>query len=138
VLEYQRIAEAAPRLPPHGSLLPQHAQHFAPHYLAGVIAQAGIPLHVVYRILALATLALIAIAVDRVVVDAGIGGGSYVVCMGALLSSPYLFRFDALAPGMVQDATFALGATLALLGLVKTRTWLVALGLALAILGRGD
>lgn len=136
---YQRIAEAAPGLPAKGVLLPQHAQHFAPHYLAGLLADAsGIPLHAVYRILAFAALGAIALAVDRLLVNAGVSFGSYTASMGVLLTSPYLFRFDALAPGMLQDATFALGATLTLLGLVRLRTGLAALGLATAVAGRGD
>jgi hypothetical protein len=139
VLGYQQIAEAAPGLPPQGALLPQHAQHFAPHYLAGLLAHStGIPLHAVYRVLALAVLAAIAIAVDRLLTDARVSPGSYVACMGALLTSPYLFRFDALAPGMLQDSTFALGATLCLLGLVGVRPLLSAAGLAVAVASRGD
>lgn len=139
VVGYERVARAAPGLPPAGALIPQHAQHFVPHYLAGTLADVtGLPLHLVYRVLALAVLALIALTVDRLLADASVGAGSYIVCMGALLTSPYVFRFSALAPGMLQDATFALGAAVALLGLVRRRTGLAALGVALAVAGRGD
>lgn len=136
---YEQIARAAPGLPPDGALLPQHAQHFAPHYLTGLLADAtGLRLHLVYRFVALIVLALIALVVDRLLTAARVSRASYAVCMGALLTSPYLFRFDALAPGMVQDATFALGATVVLLGLVEGKARTAALGVALAVAGRGD
>jgi hypothetical protein len=139
VLDYERIARAAPGLPPRDSMLPQHALHFAPHYLAGLLADvSGLHLHLVYRILALLVLALIAVTVDRLLRDAKVGPSSYVVCMGALLTSPYVFRFDALAPGMLQDACFALGATVLLCGLVETSMLLVSAGIVVMVAGRGD
>ncbi|HEY1367166.1 MAG TPA: hypothetical protein VGF23_08640 [Gaiellaceae bacterium] len=139
MLEYERIAARAPGLLHGEQILPQHAQRFVVHWLVGTISDVtGAPLHATYRVAAVIVLVLIALVVDRILAAREVGPSTYAVCMGALVTSPYLFRFDLIAPGMIADATFALGAALTLLGLVRGRFGSTAAGLAIAAVSRGD
>jgi hypothetical protein len=139
VLDYQRIAAKAPGLLHGDQIIPQHAQRFAVHWLVGTVADGtGVPLHAAYRIAAVVALVLIALVVDRILATRPVGPATYAVVMGALVTSPYLFRFDLIAPGMLADATFALGAGLTLLGLVRVGIGTTAAGLVVAAASRAD
>jgi hypothetical protein len=107
------------------------------HYLVGLTAKAThVPLHVVYYVFAFAVLAAIVVVVDRLLTDLRADMTAYAICMGALLLNPYIFRYLALAPGMINDGVFILGGCLTTLALLRRRLRLVIVGLTLAALSR--
>ncbi len=138
VPEYERVARAAPGLPTE-ALPSQHADRFVPHYLVGLASDA---LHVgdrpLYYVFAFVLLAALVVLVDRIVEPLGLGRLEYALSIGALVANPYVFRFLAIAPGRLADSVFMLGGGLALLGLLRTRAWLLVGGLVVATLGRSE
>ncbi len=135
VLEYEAIASAAPQLT-HEELLTNHAPRFGVHYLTGLLSETGLPLHVVYRILAIACLFGVVLLVDRILRGLPLRRSSYALLMGSLLAMPYVFRYLAVAPGMLQDTAFVLATAALMLGLLQGRTWLVTASLCLAVATR--
>ena len=136
--EYERVARAAPGLT--GQPLPsQHADRFIPHYLVGLLSDlVHVGVRPVYYgcaiVLLLAIAALVAGAVSRL----QLGRVEQALCIGALVANPYLFRYLAMAPAMLGDSVFVLGGAIALLGLLRTRGWLLVAGLTIATLGRSE
>ena len=134
--DYERIARAAPHF-----TWPQitgHISMWPMHYVVGVVAWAThVPLHAVYYVLAIAVLAALVWAIDRILVALEVGPTAYALGMAAALLNPYVFRYLALAPGMINDAVFGLCVALTVLGLLERRTWLVVVALVVAALARG-
>jgi O-antigen/teichoic acid export membrane protein len=134
--DYERIAVAAPHL-----TWPQitgHLSMWPVHYVVGVIAKVThLPLHATYYVCAFAVLGSIVVLADRLLLALGVGPTAYVLGMSTLLLDPYVFRYLALAPGMINDGVFIAGAGLAALGLVRGRLAWVSAGVAAAAVGRG-
>jgi hypothetical protein len=138
MFEYERVARAAPGLPDQPIPL-QHADRFVPHYLVGLgsdIFDVGVrPLY--YGCAIVLLLAIVAL-VDRAVSRRQLGRTEYALCIGALVANPYLFRYLAIAPAMLGDSVFVIGGAVALLGLLRTRGWILVAGLTVATLGRSE
>jgi O-antigen/teichoic acid export membrane protein len=134
--DYVRIARAAPHF-----TWPQitgHLSMWPVHYVVGVLAKAThIPLHVMYYVCAFAVLATIVLLVDQILVHLRVGLPVYAIAMAALLLDPYVFRYLALAPGMINDGVFIAGACLAVWALLDDRLGWLCAGLTIAALGRG-
>jgi hypothetical protein len=107
------------------------------HYLVGVTAKAThIPLHVVYYLFAFAALAAILVIVDRLLTTLRVDLTVYALCMGALILNAYIFRYLALAPGMINDTVFIAAVCFTTLGLVRQRLGWVVVGLTVAAVSR--
>lgn len=133
---YEAMARAAPGLPDKG-LPVEHAQRFATHFLIGAADDVtGLPLHTVYWITALAALGLLMLLVERTTSRVAADTPTYVVLMGAVLSSPYLLRYHLVAPGLLADIVFMIGLVVALDALLKRRPVIVLIGVLIAVLGR--
>jgi len=132
VRSYQQIARAAPALPPR-DLPEQHAERFPIHWLVGVVSSDA-TLHATYYALTLGVLAAIVLLFQAHVLRSGITTAACAPASVVLIASPYLFRLDALGPGLVVDAVFALGLAGVVAGLAARRdaATLVALGVAAA------
>ena len=136
--EYETIAKAAPGFPDE-ALPSQHANRFVPHYLVGLVSDA---LHVgdrrLYYVFAFLLLLAILLVLDRLLRPFRLGRIEWALCVGALITNPYLYRFLALAPGRLADSVFIIGGALALLGLLRANPWLLVGGLVVATLGRSE
>jgi hypothetical protein len=133
---YESIARAAPGFP-DTPVLRAYAQRFPSHWLAGVVADlTGAGLHPVYRVATpacvLAALLLLHLALRRL----GLDVRAHALALGALAASAYPVHYLLAAPGMLSDAVFVLGLSLACLGLVSGSTAGLVGGPALALLGR--
>ncbi|HUZ82938.1 MAG TPA: hypothetical protein VMU73_11910, partial [Gaiellaceae bacterium] len=135
VASYEKIALAAPHF-----TWPQiegHVGMWPLHYLVGITAKAThVPLHVVYYVFAFLVLAAIVVIVDRLLADLRVDLPVYALCMGALLLNPYIFRYLALAPGMINDTAFIAAVCLTTVGLVERRLGWVIGALTVAALTR--
>ncbi|MGH3050822.1 MAG: hypothetical protein ACRDLK_11755 [Gaiellaceae bacterium] len=136
VLHYEKIAQAAPHF-----TWPQitgHISMWPVHYLVGIVAWVThVPLHVVYYIASIAVLALLVATIDRILLELGVGRTAYALAMAAAMLNPYVFRYLALAPGMINDAVFDTCVALAVLALLQRRTRLLVTVLVVAALARG-
>ncbi|SRR5579871_904920 len=136
VLHYEKIAEAAPHF-----TWPQitgHISMWPVHYLVGCLSKlTHLPLHATYYVAAIALLAYLVYLVDRILVRLGVGAAGYAVAMGAALLNPYVFRYLALAPGMINDTVFITCVALAVVALLEHRTWQLVGALVVAALARG-
>jgi hypothetical protein len=133
--DYETIARAAPGLP-STDMPAHHAARFPVHWALGTVsALSGIPLHTTYR-LALAAVVVLTLVVLHATLAPRLGPGAYAVVLAVFVLNPYALRYDMLVPGMVADATFVLGITLALFGLIRHRAWAVVAGMALAATAR--
>jgi hypothetical protein len=136
--EYETVAKAAPGFPDE-ALPSQHANRFVPHYVVGLGSDA---LHVgvrhLYTICAFVLLLAILVVLDRLLRPFRLGRIEWALCIGALITNPYLYRFLALAPGRLADSVFIVGGALALLGLLRASPWLLVGGLVFATLGRSE
>lgn len=132
---YERIARAAPHF-----TWPQtegHVGMWAVHYFVGLVAKTThIPLHIVYYVFAVGVLSLTVVIVDRILRDLRVDLATYAISMAALLLNPYVFRYLALAPGMLNDSVFIASLSLIVLGILRGRTGLVYLAVALAAISR--
>jgi hypothetical protein len=138
VVEYERVARAAPGFTDQ-PLPSQHADRFVPHYLVGLVSDAlQVRDRLVYYVLAFLLLGLMVFLVDRLIAPLGLRRLEYTVAIGALIANPYLFRFLAICPGRLADSVFILGGLVALLGLLRGKTWLLVGGLVAATLGRSE
>jgi hypothetical protein len=136
--EYETIAKAAPGFPDQ-ALPSQHANRFVPHYLVGLGADAfHIGVRHLYYICAFVLLLAILVVLDRLIRPFRLGRIEWALCIGALITNPYLYRFLALAPGRLADSVFIVGGALALLGLLRASPWLLVGGLVVATLGRSE
>src|SRR4051812_35133520 len=132
------MAKAAPHFPAE-ALPSQHANRFVPHYLVGLGADlfhAGI--RPFYYVCAFALLFLLLWLVDRLVAPLRLRRIGYALCIGALVTNPYLYRFLAICPGRLADTVFMIGGAAALLGLLRGRGLLLVVGLVVATLGRSE
>jgi hypothetical protein len=129
---YQQIARAAPQLPSQ-DLPQQHAERFAPHWLVGVLSNESM-LHAAYYVAAILALAAIVAVFHVHAARTGAALNAYLPALLVLVASPYLFRLDALGPGLVADAVFALGLAGLVAGLAARddATALAALAVASA------
>lgn len=134
--DYERIARAAPHF-----TWPQitgHISMWPVHYLVGLLSKAThIPLHVTYYLCAFAVLAAIVLVLDGTLVRLGVSLPVYLIAMSALLLDPYVFRYLALAPGMINDGIFILGVCVVFRALIDDRAGWVCIGLTVAALSRG-
>ena len=136
--EYERVARAAPGLPDQPMPV-QHADRFIPHYLLGLASDLfHIGVRPLYYACAIVLLLAIVVLVDRAVTRLQLGRAEYVLCIGALVANPYLFRFLAIAPAMLGDSLFVIGGAIALFGLLRPRGWILVAGLTIATLGRSE
>jgi hypothetical protein len=136
--EYERVARAAPGLPDQPMPV-QHADRFIPHYLVGLASDLfNVGVRPLYYACAIVLLLAIVVLVDRGVTRLQLGRAEYVLCIGALVANPYLFRFLAIAPAMLGDSLFVIGGAIALFGLLRTRGWILVAGLTIATLGRSE
>lgn len=133
--DYERIARAAPHF-----TWPQiegHVGMWPIHYVIGLTSKAShVPLHALYYVFALATLAAIVVVVDRLLLDVGVDLAVYALAMGTLLLNPYVFRYLALAPAMINDTVFVGAISLALLALYRGRLGMLVAALTAATLAR--
>jgi hypothetical protein len=136
--EYERVARAAPGLPDQPMPV-QHADRFIPHYLIGLASDLfHVGVRPLYYACAIVLLLAIVVLVDRAVSRLQLERAEYVLCIGALVANPYLFRFLAIAPAMLGDSLFVIGGAIALFGLLRTRGWILVAGLTIATLGRSE
>jgi hypothetical protein len=135
VSSYLVIARAAPSLPTTPLLQP-FAERIPVHWLAGVVADAGVSFDIVYRVGMITCLLATAYAVHGVLVRLGLTTEEYALAIAALIASAYPFHYLLAAPGMLSDATLVLGTAVLILGFVRGRLWLVLLGLAVGTAGR--
>jgi hypothetical protein len=136
--EYERVARAAPHFP-HEPLPSQHANRFVPHYLVGLGSDAfHIGVRHLYYICAFVLLLVILVVLDRTLRGFRLGRVEWALCIGALVTNPYLYRFLAIAPGRLADSVFILGGLVALLGLLRANPWVMVIGLVIATLGRAE
>lgn len=134
--DYEKIARAAPHFT--WPEIEGHVAMWPMHYLIGITAKAThIPLHVVYYAFAFVVLAAMVAIIDRLLGDLRVDLPVYALCMGALILNPYIFRYLALAPGMINDTVFIAAVCVATLGLVRQRLGLVVGALTVAALSRG-
>ncbi len=134
--DYEKIARAAPHFT--WPEIEGHVAMWPVHYLVGALSTTThIPLHTTYYILAFAVLAAIVAIMDRLLCGLRIGLPVYALAMGALLLNPYVFRYLALAPGMINDTVFIASVCLAVWGLFRRRLGWVYGALALAAVARG-
>ena len=128
---YQQIARAAPQLPSQ-DLPQQHAERFGAHWLVGVLSNEL--LHAAYYVAAILALAAIVAVFYVYAARTGAALNAYLPALLVLVASPYLFRLDALGPGLVADAVFALGLAGLVAGLAARNdaTALAALAVASA------
>ena len=136
--EYERVARAAPGFPAQ-PLPSQHADRFVPHYLVGLGSDTfHIGDRTLYYACAIVLLIVMLFILDRIVAPMGLGRLEYALCAGALVANPYLYRFLAICPARLADSVFIIGASVALLGLLRTRGLLLVAGLVVATLGRSE
>ena len=110
-----------------------------PHYLVGLGSDAfQIGVRHLYYVFAFILLLAILVVLDRLLRPFRLGRIEWALCVGALITNPYLYRFLALAPGRLADSVFIIGGALALLGLLRTNPWLLVGGLVVATLGRSE
>jgi hypothetical protein len=134
--DYEKIARAAPHFT--WPEIEGHVAMWPMHYLIGITSKAtDIPLHVVYYAFAFLVLAAIVVIVDRLLGELRVDLPVYALCMGALLLNPYIFRYLALAPGMINDTVFIAALCFTTLGLLRRRLGWVICGLTAAALSRG-
>jgi len=137
---YAQLARAAPGLPHrmHGFGY-YNVQRFVPHWLIGLVSKATmLDLHLVYWIAATLVLLLIVFLADRLLVRVEPTLGEYAVGIGAIVASPYAFRFIAIAPATVSDGVFAAGVAAITLALLSGRPLLLAAGVLACVLGRPE
>ena len=133
---YVPMADASPGLP-NGPIREQHAERWVVHWLVGAAAAAtGVELETAYRVASVAAVAGVVALLHLILAGLRLPPAAYAICLGVALASPYPFRYWLAAPGMVADAVFGLGLAAALFGLVRSRLWLVVLGLAVATAAR--
>lgn len=133
---YEVIARAAPSLP-DTDILRAYAQRFAPHWVVGVLSDAtDVSLHSLYRIVAIACVGLILVAVHVALAGLGLDLPAYALALGAVAASAYPVQYLLAAPGMASDGIFVLGLAIVLLGFVQISPWVVVAGLGLATVGR--
>jgi hypothetical protein len=136
VRSYSAIARAAPSFP-SAHLAAQYAQRWLPNWLAGAIAKVThVPLHDVYRTLSLMCLIAVLVAVDHAVTRRGATVGGRVVALGLVAASPYTFRYELAAPGMLADAAFLAAFAVALAALGDERWWFLVAALVAAASAR--
>jgi len=136
--EYETVAKAAPGFP-DAALPSQHANRFVPHYLVGLGSDAfHIGVRNLYYVCAFLLLLAILIVLDRLLRPFRLSLIEWALCIGALVTNPYLYRFLALAPGRLADSVFIIGGALALLGLLRASPWLLVGGLVVATCGRSE
>jgi hypothetical protein len=136
--EYETIAKAAPGFPDE-PLPSQHANRFVPHYLVGLGSDVfHVGVRHLYYVCAFLLLLAILVVLDRLLRPFRLGRIEWALCVGALITNPYLYRFLALAPGRLADSVFIIGGALALLGLLRANPWLLVGGLVVATLGRSE
>jgi hypothetical protein len=136
VRSYTAIARAAPSFPTV-HLAAQHAQRWLPNWICGVLATVThIPLHDVYRLLTLACLGILLMAVDREVSRRRATSGGRIVALGLVAASVYTFRYELAAPGMLADAAFLAAFAVALAALGEERWLLFVAALAAAAAAR--
>jgi hypothetical protein len=110
-----------------------------PHYLVGLGSDAfriG-DRHLYYGVAFILLLAIL-VVLDRLLRPFRLDRIEWALCIGALITNPYLYRFLALAPGRLADSVFIIGGALALLGLLRASPWLLVGGLVVATLGRSE
>ncbi len=132
---YEAVARAAPAFPQQRILRP-FAERFPAHWLVGVVSDAGVPLHLAYRIGTTLCVALTLLATHLALRRLGLGGRAHAVALGALAASAYPVHYLLAAPGMLTDALFLLGLAVTALGFAGERFPVVLTGLALATVGR--
>ena len=133
---YEVIARAAPGLP-DTDVLRAYAQRFPVHWLIGVAYDVtDVPLHTLYRVAAIACIALILVAVHVALTGLGLDVRAYALALGVVAASAYPVHYLLAAPGMVSDGVFVLGLSVMLAGFVRGGLPVALVGLALATLGR--
>lgn len=134
VLEYRKIAEAAPGSP-DSDIGSAYTGRFAVHYAVGLL-DAATPLSVngAYVMAWLAVVAALLAVLHALCSRAG--PVPYALGLAVSVLNPYLLRGSATAMGTVQDVVFVLGVAVCVMGLLRVRPALVVAGLAIAILGR--
>jgi hypothetical protein len=138
IREYATIARAAPGFPSK-TIQASHADRFPAPWLVGELHNlTGLGVHAMFWIVTGVVLAATVLAVHLTLVALRTTLGVYAVVLGALIASAYPFRLLLDAPGMLTDAIFLLGLSLAVLAFVTDRAWLVVTGIAVAELGRQD
>jgi hypothetical protein len=133
---YEVIARAAPGLP-DTDVLRAYAQRFPVHWLIGVAYDVtDVPLHTLYRVAAIACVALILVAMHVALTALGLDARAYALSLGVVAASAYPVHYLLAAPGMLSDGVFVLGLSVMLVGFVRGGLWVALAGLALATVGR--
>lgn len=133
---YEVIARAAPGLP-DTDVLRAYAQRFPVHWLIGVAHDVtDVPLHTLYRVAAIACVALILVAMHVALTALGLDARAYALSLGVVAASAYPVHYLLAAPGMLSDGVFVLGLSVMLVGFVRGGLWVALAGLALATVGR--
>lgn len=138
IRSYDQIARAAPGFPSL-DVNAAHADRFPAPWLVGELHNAtGIGVHAMFWIATVVVLVGVLLAVHATLVALRASLGAYALVLGAVIASAYPVRLLLDAPGMLTDAVFVLGLSLAVLAFVTDRAWLVIAGVAIAEVGRQD
>ncbi|HME41474.1 MAG TPA: hypothetical protein VKF36_00185 [Syntrophorhabdales bacterium] len=135
-VSYRALAEAWPGLP--ADTLPFHrAQRLAiPFALGGIASVTGCSLEAVFLGATLLSCAVILLLMYRIFVFLSLSIAQRLFLFALLVFNPFIFRPYLAAPFMVVDLVFVVGLSLLLWGLLTNRHTPVALGIAVAALGR--
>jgi hypothetical protein len=138
VINYERMAEAAPGLPDGGPIGSVFTDRFSLHYLTGLAADlTGLSVRTTYRVGALAFVLLAIAAAALVLHSLGVRRWVYTVGLSAFVLGAYSDIRDVLqAPGALQDIAFVLGAAIVLLGLIRADVRIVLPGAVLGVVAR--
>lgn len=135
-VSYRAIAAAWPGLP--ADPLPFHrAQRLAVPFLLGAVARSlGCSLETVFLAATVLSCATILLFMHRIFVFLSLTRAQRLFLFALLIFNPFMFRPYLAASFMVVDLVFAAGLALLLWGLLTNTVTAMALGIAVAALGR--
>jgi hypothetical protein len=138
VVNYERMAHAAPGLPGGSAIGSAFTERFGFHWLVGAFADAtGTGVRTSYHLAALVCALLVVLVAAAIFRALDVRRWVYVVGLAAFVLAAYSDIRDVLqAPGAVTDLTFVLGAAVMLLGLVRVNPGLVIAGVLVGLVAR--
>lgn len=136
-LSFRTIAKAYPSFPSENIPF-HHAQRFAiPFVLGGVSYVLQIELESVFKIFSIVICGFIILLVHNIFTHLRLTAPLYTLMMAMIIFNPYVFRYYLTVPFMAAtDLVFVSGSCLMIFGLLKGKLWYLALGSAIAVMGR--